>query len=212
MNFVRLNTAFTPPKEVSEKAIELSRAISNKVESYFVLDGIQFHPHITIYPPEYPEENIVKVLETVERITKSIKPIKFKYAGLDANQGYIGVNFKPSPDIQETHELIVSGLNALREGRIREKYNDSQMEFTSSQLENVKRYGHPDTMDLYNPHLTITRLKDENEAEEILSTIKWNIPRFIIDKIGVYKTGEHGTCRELLKEFTLKYPLRGILE
>lgn len=203
MNFVRLNTAFTPPKEVSGKAIELSRAISSEVESYFVLDGIQFHPHITIYPLEYPEENILKVLGIVERTVKSIEPVKFQYKRLETHQGYIGVEFEHFSQIQKIHEGIVNALNPLREGYIREKYNDYQMEFTSNQLESIRRYSYPDAMALYNPHLTITRLKDENEAEEILSTIKWDIPEFIIDKIGVYKTGEHGTRRELLKEFTL---------
>ncbi|MDP2650704.1 MAG: 2'-5' RNA ligase family protein [bacterium] len=204
MNFIRLNTAFIPSKEISEKAIELSKVVGNQADTYFILDGIVFYPHITIYPPEYPEGNIAKVLETVERITKSIKPIKCEYAGLDANQGYIGVNFKPSPDVQEAHELIVGGLNVLREGHVRDKYAEYHMEFNLEQLQNIEKYGYPGAMDLYNPHLTITRLKDETKAEEILPTIKWDIPEFTLNKIGVYKMGEHGTCRELIKEFSLR--------
>lgn len=204
MSFIRLNTAFVPPREVSEKAIELSRAISNLVDTYFILDGVNFYPHITIYPPEYPEGNITKVLETVERTARSLNQLDFKFKNLDSGQGYLGIAFEHSDEIQQAHEKLVSALNPLREGRVRDKYAECHMEFNSEQLQNIEKYGHPDTMDLYNPHLTITRLKDENKAEAILSTTNWDIPEFTVGKIGVYKMGEHGTDRELIKEFSLR--------
>ena len=204
MTFVRLNTVFIPPEEVSEKAIELSKVIGNQADTYFILDGINFYPHITIYPPEYPEENISKVLEVVEKTSGSLNSLKFKFKNIDSGQGYLGVAFEHSEEIQQTHEKIVSALNPLREGRVRDKYVEYYMEFNSGQLQNIEKYGYPGAMDLYNPHLTITRLKDENEAKEILSTIKWDILEFMVNKIGVYKMGEHGTCRELVKEFNLR--------
>jgi len=77
------------------------------------------------------------------------------------------------------------------------------MQFTTAQLKNIEGYGYPDAMNLYDPHLTITRLKDEDKLEEAISAINWDILEFIVDKIGVYKSGEHGTCRELVKEFNL---------
>ncbi len=203
MSFVRLNTAFIPPKEVGEKVIELSKAIGNLADTYFVLDGIQLYPHITIYPPEYPEENIPRVLETVEKLSGSLSLIKFRFKNLDSGQRYLGLAFEYSDAIQQTHEKIVNTLNPLRQGHVRDKYAEYHMEFSPDQLQNIEKYGYPDAMNLYNPHLTITRLKDENKTEEIISTINWDIPEFVVDKIGVYKSGEHGTCRELIREFNL---------
>ncbi|MEX2033395.1 MAG: 2'-5' RNA ligase family protein [Candidatus Colwellbacteria bacterium] len=203
MNFIRLNTAFIPPKEVNEKTIELCRVIGNVAETYLVLDGVNFYPHITIYPPEYPEANIPKILEAIEKLSKSFDPITLKFKNLDVGQGYLGLAFNSSGKIQQLHEEVVHTLNPLREGRIRDKYLEYHMEFSPEQLQNIERYGYPAAMSLYSPHLTITRLKDEDEAKEILRTIKWDISEFVIDKIGVYKTGEHGTCRELVKEFSL---------
>lgn len=201
--FIRLNTAFVPPEEVSERTIELSKTVSASAEAYFVLDGINFYPHITIYPPEYPEENIPKVLETVEKVSRFLGPLKFRFKKVNSGQGYLGVAFEGSSEILQTHEKIVSALNPLREGRIRDKYKEYRMEFNSEQLQNIEKYGYPGAMDLYNPHLTVARLKDENKSKGILSTIKWDIPEFTVNKIGVYKTGEHGTCRELIREFNL---------
>ena len=203
MNSIRLNTAFIPPEEVSEKVIELSKAIGGSSETYFVLDGIQFYPHITIYPPEYPGEKVSEVLETVEQVSKSFSPIKFKYSRIGSLQGYVGISLENTLEIKAIHQQIVEALNPLREGRIREKYSEYQMQFTTAQLKNIEGYGYPDAMNLYDPHLTITRLKDEDKLEEAISAINWDILEFIVDKIGVYKSGEHGTCRELVKEFNL---------
>ena len=208
MNFIRLNTAFIPPKEVSEEVIELSKVIGNQADAYFVLDGINFYPHITIYPPEYPEKNVPRVLEVIEGLVSLIRPrfnsIAFKFTKTKLGQGYFGLVFEHSVEIQRVHEEIVQALNPLREGRIRDKYVEYHMEFNSRQLQNIEKYGYPGAMDLYNPHLTITRLKDEDRFKEILSTVKWDISEFTVDKIGVYKMGEHGTCRELIKGFNLR--------
>ncbi len=203
MNFIRLNTAFVPPREVSEKAIELSRAIRNLAETHFVLDGVNFYPHVTIYPPEYPEEKVSEVLGAVEQIAKSISPARFKYSRIDSLQGYVGISFEHTSEIKAIHKQVVEALNPLREEHIREKYSEYQMQFTAAQLKNIAEYGYPDAMSLYDPHLTITRLKDESKAEELVSTINWDILEFVVSKIGVYKSGEHGTCKELIKEFNL---------
>ena len=63
---------------------------------------------------------------------------------------------------------------------------------------------HFNSMNLYFPHLTIIRLKDEPLAKTISEGIIWDIPEFTVEKIAIYKMGEHGTCRELVKEFSLR--------
>lgn len=78
------------------------------------------------------------------------------------------------------------------------------MDFTPEQKENIKKYGYPDAMSLYFPHLTIIRLKDELLAKKISKDINWNISEFIVNKLAIYEMGEHGTCRKLVKEFLLK--------
>ena len=64
--FVRLNVALNPSKLVAETAIAMSRELGQKFESHFVLDGAQFRPHVTIYSPEFPSENLERIVEAVE--------------------------------------------------------------------------------------------------------------------------------------------------
>lgn len=207
-DFLRLNIAFKPPKDVTEKAIALGNEISKNNEVFFVLDGIRFHPHITIYSPEYPKPNVDRVLKIVEEIANNAAKIEFQLQNISGGQGFISVKFNYSPEIKSFHKKVITKLNPLREGRIKKKYEegpDYHMNFSSEQKENIKKYGCPDAMNLYSPHLTITRLKDKSSSvDEISKNLNWDIPRFTVDKIGVYKMGEHGACKELIKEFPLK--------
>ncbi|UCD04485.1 MAG: 2'-5' RNA ligase family protein [Candidatus Woesearchaeota archaeon] len=200
--YVRLNVVFKPPKKAIEEAIKLSK----ENEVFFILDGLKFHPHMTIYSPEYPRSNVDKVLESVEEIVKNISPITFKFNKVSGGQGFVSVKFDNSPTIKRIHEEIVEKLNPLREGRIREKYGaDYHMNFNEEQIENIKKYGYPDAMNRYSPHLSIIRLEDGSLVEEVSKKINWSIAQFTVDKIAVYEMGEHGTCIKLIKEFELKW-------
>lgn len=205
--FIRLNTVFKVPTQVAQKAINLSQEIAQTHKTFFVLDGINFHPHITIYPPEYPESNIDQVLNIVKEVARNSKKIKFTFKTIDNFQGSIGVCFKLSPEIQSLHEKLVKKLNPLREGHLREKYQVGSVyrkTLSSEELANIDQYGYHGVMHLYNPHLTVIRLEDESFAETISNYLRWNITEFIVDKLAIYTSGVSGTVKKFIKEFNLK--------
>ena len=204
--FTRLNITFKLPENVAEKAIGLSREISKKNKAFFVLDGIQFYPHITIYSPEYPEKNLDEVLEKISEIVSNIEKVNLTLKEIGGGQGFISIKFDYTPELKKIHEEIVLKLNPLRDSHTMEKYtaDDYKMKLTTEKQENIRKYGYPSSMSLYSVHLTIIRLEDELLAKTISEGIKWDIPEFTIDKIAVYKMGEHGTCRELVKDFSLR--------
>ncbi len=202
--FIRLNTAFRPPAEIVEVAIKLSQELARQAEPIFILDGKRFHPHITIYSPEYPEARLDKILETVSEVSqKTISP-RFMFKGIIQNQGFIGIEFDYLPEIRFIHERIVAKLNPLREGHIRQKYlSDYNMNFSDEKVENIEKYGYPNSMSLYHPHLTLIRLADEGLAENFVKEIDWPIKTFKAENIAIFTMGENGTCRKLIKEFPL---------
>jgi len=204
--FIRLNTVLKLPDKVVEEAIALSREIAKDNKAVFVLDGIRFHPHITVYSPEYPEKNLDNVLENVEEITKNTEKVKLIFERIDTKQGFIVVGFVFSSEIKRLHEKVVEMLNPLREGHLKGKYEapDYRMKLSQEKKENITKYGHPGTMTLYSPHLSIIRLEDEFLAEKVTETIKWNTVEFVVDKLAVYTMGENGTCKKLVREFALE--------
>ncbi|HCU70938.1 MAG TPA: hypothetical protein DIC35_04310 [Candidatus Moranbacteria bacterium] len=203
--FSRINIAFKIPIEVAQMMAKLSLEISQKEETFFVLDSFHYYPHMTIYSQEYPVSSIERVLENMEKLSKNFSPLRFIATEIETICGYIGMGAKYSPELRSIHETIVKEINSLRKSHLREKYITAIHEqIPEEKMKNIQEYGHPDVLNLYKPHITITRLKDEGKTERIISDIQWEIEDFTIDTIGIFKTGEHGTCVGLIEEFKLK--------
>lgn len=203
--FTKINIAFRPPATVVEMVAQLSREISQKEEALFVLDNLNFYPHMTIYFLEYPAYNGDKILEKLEGLLKSLSPIKFVASAIVTSRGYIGMATHYSQDLRNLHEAIVRETNPFREDHLRAEYDTMNKDKISpGKKRNIQLYGHPDVLDLYKPHITITRLKDEKIAQKIAKNINWPVKDFMFDTIGVFKTGENGTCVKLIKEFNLR--------
>ena len=201
--FIQLNIAFRMPENVAQEAMKLSREIAEKEDAYFVLDGVEYFPHATNYAVEFPEKNLDKVVQAVEELSVQFSPLEICAIENIADQGWVGVYFVRSQQFKEIHTTFVEKLSPLRESRVREKFGDIGTFSSNEERENIKNFGHPWVFDLYNPHLTITKLKDEKRAEIIAKEMIWPIEKFEVDTVGVFVSGKHGTCRKLLREFRL---------
>ncbi|MFZ3054931.1 MAG: 2'-5' RNA ligase family protein [Minisyncoccales bacterium] len=189
---LRINLAFKLPKEIAKKAIFLSKKIGKNNDSFFVLNGIDAYPHITVYAPIYQESKIDEVFKNVKQEEINLE-LNFK--GISSSQGFISLNFETSPGIQKFHEKIVKTLNPSREKDI-SNGSDYNMDFDEKQKESIDKYGYPDAMKLYSPHLTIIRLKDEKLAKNLAKNIKWDINQFVVNEIELYKMGDNGICKK----------------
>lgn len=203
--YIRINTVLQPSKETSQKIAVISQEIAKSQKAYFILDNKNYYPHITVYSPEYPEDKLGEIISKIEDLSQVLSKIELKFKGLITNQGYIGLDFDNSVELKKIHENIVQTLNPLRDNHLRDKYQDDdyKMKLSPEKIANIAKYGYPDAMELYHPHMTIIRLEDPIQAEEIAKSIDWH-ENIIIDKLALYKMGEHGTCTELIKEFKFK--------
>jgi 2'-5' RNA ligase len=200
--FLQLNIAFRIPENVAKVAMELSREIAEKEDAYFVLDGVEYFPHITNYNIEIPEKNLEKLIEAVGKLAKEFSSVEFIFDdNIMADTGWIAPYFERTQRLKDIHEGFIGALNILRENHIREKFMKSNEFSSDEEQENVVKFGHPWVMGLYEPHLTITRLKDNDIAEKVSKELDWKIEKFQVDSIGIFVSGEHGTCRKLIKEF-----------
>jgi len=207
-NFIRLNTVLRSPPGVGEAITALSREIAETYDEYFILDAEQFFPHVTIYAPEYPSAKQSNVLSSVEAIALKTSRLTLGYVGTTSKQGYVGLRMKLTDEMRDLHIELVEKLNPLRGEQLRAAYRedaaDYQMRFSDDQKGNIKKYGFPEAMSLYNPHMTVIRLKDEAEAKEVAERLSWIIDSFEFTQLGVYAMGDHGTCIEELAAFDLQ--------
>ena len=126
------------------------------------------------------------------------------FSGVVSGQGFISLEIKNSPDLQRLHESLVAALNPLREDIFRQEFLDSyHMDFPINKIQQAKQYGYPDALDLFEPHLTLSRLQSPEVAKGIAADIELVEKAFTATRFGIYEMGEHGTCRRLIRDWPL---------
>jgi 2'-5' RNA ligase len=174
-DFQRINIAVKLPQNITREAIKLSGEISKGNAVYFVLNSVNFIPHITLYSPEYPKKNIDKALETVSRIIENSSAFTAYARETRSHFGYIDIAFQKTTEWINLHKRIVNELNPLREGHLREKYLDFDelKHYSSQQQEYINNYGYPEVFELFTPHLTLSRFNDEIAAKKSCSFFRF---------------------------------------
>lgn len=206
MAFTRVNIAIKPPQEVIEEAIKISNQIGKETEPFFILDGINFFPHITIYSPEYPDNNLDQVYKTVNEITSSTDRFVTTFTSFNSHLGYIDIALEKTEQWEKLHEAVVNKLNPYRENHVREKYKSSEelSNYSEIQQKYILDFGYSEVFSAFRPHLTITRLKDEQVAKEVVDKLNLQVHSFQVKELAAYLMGSHGTCTKLIREFSLK--------
>lgn len=205
-DFLRLNIALIPPKNISDVVIQISKKISEEFETYFALDGINFFPHMTIYSPEYPKESLVGILDKLEEVTRELNPITLAPIKISAEEkGYLDIEMENSIEILDLHKYIIEVFNGFRRGHLRDKYKDEEYlsKLSIGEQQNIEVYGYPLVLDFFRPHLTITRFVDESLNTKIKGEIESSLHPFQVDEIGIFEMGENGTCVNLVRKFKL---------
>jgi 2'-5' RNA ligase len=204
MGFVRLNAVFLPDKGLEEKVLSLARQVAGGGDEIFHIDNRRFFAHLTIYSPEYPEENVSKVYDEVEALAGKLTPFKLSFLDFNAVDGFVGARFAKTALAEMIHRQIVERLNPLRDGHIREKYlKELEGNYSPQQRELIKRFGSPLVFDFYQPHLTLARLVDNREAQSVVAELnsRDKLPLARITKMAVAAMGPNGTCTKIIETF-----------
>ena len=195
------NIAIIPPKNISKRAISISRALAKK-RTLFTLDGKNYFPHLTIYMTEFPVKNINVVKDLLKQALNSASSFKINSSGYrNDKSGFIDVNFKRNKSITHLQRKIITVLNPLREGLIRKSDKEKFKQLSKAEKRNLMLCGYRSISSNYSPHLTLTRFKEFDK--NAISGIKKYDFSFHVKEIGFFKSGKHGACRKLLAKFKL---------
>ncbi len=203
---VRINIALRLSKEVEHEAIAIASSLGKNTDTYFFLDGITVLPHVTLYAPVIVEEKIPEVLDIVEKEVATFSEVYLTLKEITESQGFVNLEFGLIPDVKLMQEKLVSAVASLREVQVEETFEegrDYRMDLSLGSLQSLEKYGSVGIVN-FHPHLTLLRMKSELDGQLIKRKARWSLPRFLVSKVGVFVMGEHGTCRELIAEFSLK--------
>ena len=183
--------------------ISWSQLLSNKFSSAFVLDGTNYHPHLSLYQAVYPAKNRVRITQTLETIVRYTKPFVVTLNKASSLAGFIFYDAVKDLPLVTLHKTILTQLNPLRENVL----NDEQKVLLqnpsiSKHLKvNMEKYGYLLALDAYAPHITLTRLKNTTESDTALQVIPQKLVEFTVDRLFLTSVGHDGTVTEIFEEF-----------
>lgn len=201
---VQLNIAIIPDPRIREEALRLSELLGRNFDIHFVLNNKNLIPHVTISQARYPERNLGKVIDVVKEQIK-VKPFKVNLNTFDVRYGqFVFWNAKRTPNLVAFHQQVVDATNPLREGLVIEHV--AAMEGLSPEdVSDRENYGALLIGPHYQPHITLTRLKQTTPVENITKVIgKGKQDQFDVEKIIVGYLGNHGTVNGIIEEILLK--------
>lgn len=201
---INLNVVLLPSEKTSQKAIELSRIIGEEFETFFTLNSENCIPHISFYHAAYPGKNVSQIKDAITSITKEIKsfPIELKTVFWH-KEGWLDFQAVKSGPLISLHNLVVNKLNPLREGNLMESDRKDSSSYLAEEQEMLRLYGYRHAMDLFRPHLTITRLKTGDVAK-VAGKLEGNDLSFEADIVALCQLGDYGTCIDILGKWDLK--------
>ncbi len=203
---IALNIVILPSVDVKKEAIKQSENLTKKFASEFTLNTKNFRPHITIYQGYFPYKNLDSLKKTLLKFSKESKKFSVFMSDFWISPGrFVWWNAKKSKEIMEFHRQILKLANPLREGLIAPPALEQLEELGEKERRNVLKTGAIYHGELYVPHVTLTRLKNEKDRNGAMKTLgETETIDFQVTKLIVANLGEHGTISNIIEEFEIK--------
>lgn len=199
-NEIELNIVVLPDEKTKDIAIDLSRKLSEKFQTNFVLDGKKIHPHMTIYQARYPEKNLDTIRAYLKNIAGRTAPFEVVLGKFSRWRNFVFWDTENTNEIVHLQKSIIYQLNPLREGLIPKGLQNGKWDMTETYQ--IQNYGTLLPGSSVAPfHITISNLKQEASVPTALQEMNPRVTKFIVTKIALGILGEYGTVTEILEEF-----------
>ena len=199
-----LNVAILPSDEIIAQAIAVSRRIGEEVSSEFTLNSVNLIPHITIYQAQYPNKNIDKLKSITETLSSGQELFEITLDAITvSHETFLFWNCKKSLILQNLQRKAVELANPLREGLIPSSLADVGG-LSEGDRYDVKHFGALLIGSMYEPHITITRLKRKEDAEKTIKRVLQKKLSFRQKALILGYLGAHGTVTGIVENFYFK--------
>lgn len=198
-NSTLLNICILPDERVSNEYIKISQSFESD-DTIFVL-GNGLFPHMTVYMARFANDNIERVMDATEEALKQASTFKCTHTGYFMTEGrYLEASYRKSKDFLNLHELLITHNAALRINP-GSPFNEGYFApYNAEQQHNAKETGYDLARNLYRPHVSLTRYK-EDSVSEIFPALPAADLSFNLKKVCLYIADDNGAVFELVREF-----------
>lgn len=196
-----INICVIPNENVSTNCLSISQSLKSD-DTVFVLGGDKF-AHMTAFMARFPNKDIEKVIHNVNLVLARVEPFRCEHVGYFMTEGrYLEVSYKKSEKFMSLHESLISAVSELRINPGRPYEEGYFTPYTMEQRLNAKETGYDLARNLYRPHITLTRYK-ENLVPNLFPAFPQVDLSFDIYKVCVYKADYNGAVYEKLSEYII---------
>lgn len=202
-NSTIINVCIIPNNTAGDTCIELSQSLKSH-NTAFVLDGKNKFAHMTVFMARFENSEIDNVLSAVKESLKNFNGFLCEQTGYFLTAGrYLEVSYFKSKEFIDLHELLIKNLKNYRINPGEPFEEGYFTPYTSEQQKNTRETGYDLAHDLYRPHITLTRYK-ENTAPKNIPDFPPNNLSFQLNKICIYEANDNGAVNKKLAEFIIK--------
>jgi hypothetical protein len=138
-----------------------------------------------------PDDNLREKALQPTTISKN-KTVKATALDYRHENEYLDIEYIKSDELVTLQEQIIETLNPIRDG-LRERDKERVVDAVGETRSNLMKYGYRSVGNMFSPHLTFTRFKDNQknilEALPAKESFDGTYPL-----IGIFEMGDNGTC------------------
>ncbi|MDO8462711.1 MAG: DUF1045 domain-containing protein [bacterium] len=194
--------ACIPPAEVAARAIAMSQALQRR-GGLFVLDKTRERPHVTLYYTILPSGVLHIVRERLARIATAMERPLLVATRFARQERWIDVEYESHAALVTLQRAVIEAVNPLRAGHLRARDAARLPRALPEVRQNIEQYGYRSVGALYRPHLTLTRMANDDDGG-VLPVEELEHFSCVPAAIGLFAAGAHGTCVRLLSTFALR--------
>lgn len=202
-----VNVAFNLANPLHDLIVETSLEIREKYGSSWYVDDQRYFLHLSLYLLAAPLRNKQKIIEISREFVKELRVIKVESKGLIlSDSGLVMISFAKNKAIDRYHRRALELNNPLREGLMRDKYEDENFRTSlpKADREKLEKYRHIYVLDRYEPHVTIAKIDDEILRQQIKKEYGERLlgQRSMLEKLQVHEAifGNDGRIELMVDE------------
>lgn len=207
MDKLQLNIALSFNEEDREFFRSTAKMYASDREVEFLVGEEPYIPHVTLYQNQFPNKNIGEVQASLDEICKQHDTLTVFFLRPVVQGTSVWLQFAVSPELINLQRRVRVSIQELREDLIEEKFspdNENYQEFSLARQKDVDEFGHPYYGNFYDPHVTLIRFVDVDDAYSVLRNFQVTKDVFEVNAINMFEGGEHGTCKRVISTHNLR--------
>ena len=176
-----------------------TKAQARAKKKQFVLGLSTNIPHGSHWHGRLDRTGVVEMKKVLDRFAATVKdPINGRFKTVESvNGGWLFWKEEPNEDLIKLHRALIPLITPLRASDIRIAW-----EMNEAQKASFEKWGYPNCMDAFDPHITLQLLAKEHAG----AAFRARMHSYTALSLALVRIGEFGSAKEIIHEADLPQP------